>query len=627
MCGISGFYSFSKKFSAEELHAMTDELAHRGPDASGYFSDEVCSLGHRRLSIIDLSSNANQPMHSADGRYVMVYNGEVYNYHEIAAEMRQRFKTEFSTSSDSEVLLEAYAQYGPEFLQKLNGMFALAIYDKVKQEIFICRDRIGIKPVYYFWDGENFAFASELKSLTKLSFIPKELDRNAIYHFLHLGFISAPQSIYHAIKKLEAGSWMKISRGNLETTKYWDINSHVSDKVISNEKEAIVKLSDLLMSSVQYQLKSDVPFGVFLSGGIDSSLVTANAVNLSGVKVNTFSIGFKENRYNESFYAKAVAKHLGTNHHEFIVSYDDAIGLIDNIFDAYSEPFADSSSIPTMLVSKLARKHVTVTLSGEGGDELFLGYGAYQWARRLNNPFIRPFRRQAGKLIGSAGGKYQRYERYFNYPSEDLQYSHTLSQELYYFSHDEINHLVSDDFKKAERWNNIEPFSRFGVEIEHLKRPVNAMEKQAIFDLHFYLQADLLTKVDRASMRYSLETRVPYLDHRIIEFSLNLSPELKYKNDTTKYILKEILYQYVPQKFFERPKQGFAIPLEEWLKKELKFLVDDFLSEEVIRKYDLVDYNYVKELKADFLSGRRSFLYNRLWILIILHKWLLKNEA
>jgi asparagine synthase (glutamine-hydrolysing) len=626
MCGITGFYSKTHVFSENELHAMTDAIAYRGPDASGYFSDGLVSLGHRRLSIIDLSAAANQPMYSGDGRFVMVYNGEVYNYREIAAELKQKFRIEFKTSSDSEVLVEAYANYGPDFVKKLNGMFAIAIYDTVKKELFVCRDRIGIKPLYYFWDGSNFAFASELKALTRLSFIPKKLNHNAVYHFLHLGFISAPQSIYSSIKKMEAGTWLKISDSGKVITRFWEVNSTISDKVISNEKEAIVKLSDLLMSSVQYQIKSDVPFGVFLSGGIDSSLVTANAVNLSGVKVNTFSIGFEENRYNESTYAKAVAKHLGTNHHEFIVSYKDAIDLIDNIFDVYSEPFSDSSSIPTMLVSKLAKEHVTVTLSGEGGDELFLGYGAYKWAQRLQRPLIRTFRRPIGQLLGQTH-RFRRHQNYFDYPAEDLKYSHILSQELYYFSIPEINRLITEKFRSAHGFGNLESVSRFGIEIEHLKRPLNAMEKQAVFDLQFYLQADLLTKVDRASMYYSLETRVPYLDHRIIEFSLNLSPALKYKDGVTKYILKEILFQYVPKKFFDRPKQGFAIPLEQWLKKELRFLIDDFLSEEVVCKFDLVNYEAVRQLKKDFLENGQSYLYSRLWNLIVLHKWLVKNEA
>ena len=625
MCGITGHYSHNHIFSGLDISAMTNALVHRGPDAFGYYNDEICSLGHRRLSIIDLSQSANQPMHSADNRYVMVYNGEVYNYQEIANELKHNYKINFKTASDSEVILEAFVKYGVEFIKKLNGMFAIAIYDKIKNELYIFRDQIGIKPLYYFWDGQNFAFASELKALTKSTSISLEINPNAIYQFLHLGFIPAPQSIYNAIKKMESGTWCKISKNNIEFHHYWAINQQITEQTIHKEKEAIVKLSELLMSAVQYQIKSDVPFGVFLSGGIDSSLITANAVNLSGVKVNTFSIGFEENKYNESAYAKAVANYLGTNHHEFIVSYKDAIGLIDTIFDAYSEPFADASAIPTLLVSKLARQHVTVTLSGEGGDELFLGYGAYNWAKRLNQPFIAVFRRQIAAILAMSSSRFKRHANYFLYPAKNLQYSHILSQEQYYFSLPELDSLLTTSFTNYPGIKNTELLDNFGIEINHLKRFLLPMEKQAIFDLHFYLQGDLLTKVDRASMHFSLETRVPYLDHRIIEFSLNLSPHLKHKDGTAKYLLKEILYQYVPKKFFDRPKQGFAIPLEKWLRKELRFLIDEILSKEVIEKYNVVNFEYIQQLKERFFNGEH-FYYNRLWLLIVLHKWLLKNN-
>jgi asparagine synthase (glutamine-hydrolysing) len=625
MCGISGFYSFNEAFSESELHAMTEMLAHRGPDASGYFVDDTVGLGHRRLSIIDLSETANQPMHSADGRYVMVYNGEVYNYQEIASELKKDFKTVFKTASDSESILEAYVKYGPGFLEKLNGMFALAIYDKEKKELFVCRDRIGIKPLYYFWDGHNFAFASELKALTKLAFIPLQINRNAVYHFLHMGFVPAPYSIYKSIKKMDSATWIKISKDNLESSTYWSPQQQVKEQVITKEKEAIVKLSELLMSSVQYQIKSDVPFGVFLSGGIDSSLITANAVNLSGVKVNTFSIGFEENKYNESVYAKSVANYVKTNHHEFIVSHKDAIDFIDTIFEAYSEPFADPSAIPTMLVSKLARKHVTVTLSGEGGDELFLGYGAYQWAKRLNQPLVKNFRHQIAGILTNYTKRFNRHANYFLYPTEELKYSHILSQEQYYFSLQEADKLLTPEFISQTETQNTELLNNFGIEINNLRRTLDPMEKQALFDLQFYLQGDLLTKVDRASMHFSLETRVPYLDHRIIEFTLNLSPSLKYRNNVTKFLLKEILYQYIPKKFFDRPKQGFAIPLAKWLKHDLYFLIDETLSKEVIEKYNIVNYSHVEQLKKEFLNGK-DYYYSRLWLLIILHKWMKKHH-
>lgn len=625
MCGIAGYYSQNNVFSETELHAMTNAIAHRGPDAFGYYRDNMVGLGHRRLSIFDLSDNANQPMHSANNRYVIVYNGEVYNFEEIAKELKQSHKINFRTSSDTEVLLEAFDKYGPAFVQKLNGMFAIAIYDKQENQLFVFRDRIGIKPLYYFWDGTNFAFASELKALKQALFIPLEINRNAVYHFLHLGFIPAPESIYNSIKKLESGTWLRISKNNIEPHKYWSINKQITEKVITNEKEAMIKLHELVKSSVQYQIKSDVPFGVFLSGGIDSSLVTANAVNLSDTKVNTFSIGFEENRYNESVYAKAIANYLGTNHHEFIVSHKDAIDLFDIVLDTYSEPFADSSSLPTMLVSKLSRQHVTVTLSGEGGDELFLGYGAHQWARRLNHPLVKIARNLIGNILLTSNSRYQRHGNYFKYPNNNFQYSHILSQEQNYFSINQIDSLLTDHFKNHSNTTNSTLLNMFGIEINRLERNLKPIEKQAIFDLHFYLQDDLLTKVDRASMHYSLETRVPLLDHRIIEFALNLSPDLKYKNKTAKYLLKEILYQYIPKKLLDRPKQGFAIPLEKWLKNELRYLIEENLSKEVIEKYNFVNFEFVENLKKDFFAGK-DYLYNRIWLLIVLHRWLQKNQ-
>jgi len=617
MCGIAGYFSLNKRFSESELADMTNSLAHRGPDAAGFFTDDVVGLGHRRLSVIDLSDNANQPMHSADNRYVMVYNGEVYNYREIGTELKLKYKSNFRTASDTEAILEAYAQYGPEFVHKLNGMFALAIYDKHKNELFVCRDRLGIKPLYYYWDGSNFAFASELKALKKIRSIDFQINENAISQFLHLGFVPAPNSIYKSIYKLEAGSMMQLSKSGLDQQKYWSAKSKITKEVLSNEKQALVLLADLMMSSIQYQLKSDVPFGVFLSGGIDSSLVTAQACKLSNVKVNTFSIGFDENRYNESDYAKAIAKYLGTSHHEFIVHYSDAMNLIEDIFEAYDEPFGDSSAIPTMLVSKLAKQYVTVTLSGEGGDELFFGYGAYKWANRLDNPFLKTARKPISNVLSSFNSRFRRASKLFEFSSSDNINSHIFSQEQYLFSNTELDALLEKPYSD----NKSDIFSLAALSD---KRHLMPNEKQALFDIEYYLPYDLLTKVDRASMRYSLETRVPYLDHRIVEFALNLSPKLKYKNGVSKYLLKEILYQYVPESFFNRPKQGFAIPLEKWLKNELSFLIEDFLNEKIVTQFGVVRYQEVDRLKKMFHSGH-DYLYNRIWLLIVLHKWMVKN--
>jgi asparagine synthase (glutamine-hydrolysing) len=620
MCGIAGYFSKNNFFSRNDLENMTGILAHRGPDADGFFYDNVVGLGHRRLSILDLSSNGNQPMYSQNKRYLMVYNGEVYNYKEIANEIRYKRKTNdlnFHSSSDTEIILEAFVEWGTDFVHKLNGMFSIAIYDTLNQELFLFRDRIGIKPLFYFWNGSDFAFASELKALKQVKNIPRDIDEEAIYYYLNSGFIPAPFSIYKNIRKLKPGMALKISSEGMDSDIYWSIKSSVKKEIIKDEKKALIKLSDLLMSSVLYQMKSDVPFGVFLSGGIDSSLLTAQAVNLSSVKVNTFSIGFEESKYNEATYAKGIAGYLRTNHHEFILSYKDAIELIDKNIAINDEPYADSSSIPTMLVSRLARKYVTVVLSGDGGDELFFGYGAYQWAKRLHNPLIKFFRHPLSSAFSTLSNKYQRGAKLFEYYRESDIESHILSQEQYFFSRQELMEMLC---KKPENFLN----STLDISHYSFPRKISAMEKQAIFDLYYYLPDDLLTKVDRSSMKYSLEARVPYLDHRIIEFALNISPHLKYKNGITKYLLKEILYQYIPQKFFQRPKQGFAIPLEQWLKNELRYLIEDNLSKSVVENFNFVKYSYVKQLKESFFSGK-NYLYNRLWALSILHMWA-KNE-
>lgn len=621
MCGIAGYYSHRNIFSKDDLEKMTSSLVHRGPDAFGYFTDEVVGLGNRRLSILDLSANGNQPMHSHNNRYVISYNGEIYNFPDVANELKllnPNANINFNSSSDTEVILEAFAYWGLDFVEKLNGMFAIALYDKQEQEIYLIRDRLGIKPVYYYWNGQDFAFASELKALNQLKNIPKVINHDAVYYFLNVGFIPAPFSIYSDIKKLLPGTILHVSKNKINHHRYWNPKKQIKENVIDTEKKAMVEMSDLLASSIQYQMKSDVPFGVFLSGGTDSSLITAQAVNLSTVKLNTFSIGFKESRYNEATYARTIANYLRTNHYEFIVSYNDAIELIDKMMVAYDEPYADSSAIPTMLVSKLARKYVTVALSGDGGDELFLGYGAYKWAKRLSNPISNFLRHEISGSLSKFGNKYKRAAKLFEYNDEHDINSHILSQEQYFFSQKELDKLLLKPFKN--KIGNIFDISHWSY-----KRVLNEMEKQALFDLNYYLPDDLLVKVDRATMQYSLEARVPYLDHRIVEFALNLSPNLKCRNGTTKYLLKEILYQYVPEKLLNRPKQGFAIPLNIWLRKELKYLIDDYLSESIIKKHGIVDYAIVNQLKQNFFSGT-DYVYNRLWLLIVLHKWFEKNS-
>jgi len=624
MCGIAGFFSPNKNYSKDELINMTSCLSHRGPDAEGYFQDDLVGLGHKRLSIIDLSEAANQPMHSQCNRYVIVYNGEVYNFNEIAKKLNVQLKT----SSDTEVILEAFAKWGIEFVHELNGMFALAIYDKQDKNLFAFRDRIGIKPLYYYWDGKNFAFASELKSLLKLNQISgnKALNNSAVNAFLHLGYVPEPLCIYKNIKKLPAGHYAIIKEDDLTLQPYWKLDDNISSKTITDLHDAKSELKELITSSVKYRMISDVPYGTFLSGGTDSSLITAVAQQISNEPVKTFSIGFsdkegsalsgKETRYNEAPYAKAVANHLGTDHHEFIVSYKETIPLVEEMIDVYDEPFADSSAIPTMLVSKLAKQYVTVTLSGDGGDELFFGYGAHKWAERLDNPLIWFARKPISLILSQMSSRYKRAAHLFQYDDENHMKSHIFSQEQYLFSRIELKELLTPEFQLYPDLQE-EPLST--------NRKLTASEKQAIFDIKYYLKDDLLTKVDRASMKYSLENRVPLLDHRIVNFALNISPELKMHGSIQKYLLKEVLYEFIPKKMFERPKQGFAIPLSHWLKNELNYLIEEFLNRDNIEKHGVVNYEKVNQIKKRFLSGE-SYLYNRLWVLICLHWWLSQSQ-
>lgn len=613
MCGIAGFFSKSGFIKPEEITVMTNCLAHRGPDADGNFTENGIALGHRRLSILDLSTAANQPMLSANERFVIAFNGEVYNYKEIATELGLITKT----TSDTEVLLEAFAKVGEQFIHKCNGMFAIVLYDRQTQDLYIYRDRMGIKPVYYYWDGDNFAFASELKALRALPNIKAKLslDKVALNNYLHLEYIPAPRSIYNEIKKQPAGTYIKLSKGVLTVNTYWKLEDKITDNLEYNELEAKNKLRELLESSVRYRMISDVPFGTFLSGGTDSSVVTAVAQSISPTPVNTFTIGFNNEKFNERPYAEAVAKHLGTNHHEMVVDYADALALVDRVVDAYDEPMSDSSAINTMLVSKMARQHVTMTLAGDGGDELFLGYGMYTWAQRLSDPVIKSLRKPIGIALGLGNNRFKRAAQLFNYENQTEVKSHIYSQEQYVFSQTELPQILHSNY-----FTGIELNQATG----NVARKLTPVEEQAIFDMKYYLKDDLLVKVDRASMQYALETRVPLLDYRIVEFSLNLYQGLKIKGGTTKYLLKQVLYDYVPKQLFDRPKWGFAVPMAQWFKQELEPMVRETLSEKKTNDIGLLNYTEVQSLVNRFYTGE-DYLYKKLWQLILLHKWAEKN--
>jgi asparagine synthase (glutamine-hydrolysing) len=620
MCGIGGFFSERSWLSEADLQKMVSSMEHRGPDAGGIFIEGPAGLGHRRLSIIDLSVAANQPMHSQCGRYVIIYNGEIYNFREILADILKEMPG-FApkTTSDTEVILQAFALWGKSFASRLNGMFAIAIFDREAKKLFLFRDRIGIKPLYYFYDGNHFAFASELKGLMAVTSIRNQLSLNleAVALFLHLGYIPTPHSIFNEVKKFPAGSLATLDKECLRIAPWWQPSRKIKSSVIFDAGEALEQFETLLESSVRYRLISDVPYGTFLSGGIDSGLVTAMAQKVNSGPLNTFTIGFPEAKYNEADHARTMAIHLGTNHHELFVTEQETLDWLPMFFDAYDEPFADSSGIPTLLVAHMARKHVTMTLSGDGGDELFMGYGAYRWAERLGSNFPLFLRNAAAGLLERGSQRSKRAAMLFRYPDKEHFKSHIFSQEQYFFSGVEVEDLMIDK-------DSLPPIEE---SYQSLPRNLRPAELQALFDLHYYLPDDLLVKVDRATMANSLETRVPLLDYRIVEFALNLDYKLKVKNGQTKWLTRQLLKKFVPPELFERPKWGFAIPLRKWLQTDLKFLIDEYLSEDSIIKGGLLNPKPVKELIDQFLHHNKEYLYQRVWALIVLQRWLRNNPV
>ncbi len=622
MCGIAGYISLTKNIKLNQLKKATGLMQHRGPDAEGFYftEDENLGLSHRRLSILDLSESANQPMFSNDGRYAIVFNGEVYNFKELKLQLKDKGAS-LKTTSDTEVIVELFAEQGTDCFAQLNGMFSLAIYDTEKNRITLCRDHAGIKPLFIYFDETDFIFASELKVIRSIKGNQLTVNKNVIPYFLHLGYIPHPFTIYNNVEKFPAAHYlqMDINSSNFKNIHsaiipFWNLESRIEKKSVCNENEAKKILTGLLFDSVEKQLVSDVPIGTFLSGGIDSSLITAIASKVSSQKINSFNIAIGNGRFNESKYALQVAKYLNTEHHEFNVAEQQVLELIESIPNVYDEPFADSSALPTRMVSRLAKKYVTVALSGDGGDELFMGYGMYTWAKRLSNKWLKPMKHglfAASKLMND---KYQRAGNLFDYSNQNIK-SHIFSQEQYFFKENELyDILINNDFD-FERLNTMEVSSK----------RLSSEENQSVWDFNYYLPDDLLVKVDRASMYYSLEARVPLLDYRIIEFAYSLHREFKIKDGVMKYLLKETLYDFIPKEIFNRPKQGFSLPLHKWLKGDLKYLLDKYVCKEMIEQHNILKYEAVQKIKNQYLKGH-DYLYNRLWAIIILHWWLHENN-
>ncbi len=631
MCGICGYIG-RKSITLEQLKAMNDTMYHRGPDDSG---EEIYEMGggwragfaQRRLSILDLSALGHQPMHSPDGRVSIVYNGEIYNFRELREELADY---SFRSDCDTEVIIAAYLKWGIQCVERFNGMFAIALYDRRTEEIFLVRDRIGKKPLYYWYENSELVFASELKPIMKCPGFTGEIEARVLSRYLFQQYINAPESIWKKVYKVEPGAVLRYLHGEISTWKYWDIKEVYRQAQQNRVKEycdAKEQLKALLKKSVRMRMIADVPLGSFLSGGYDSSLITAIAQECSDSPVKTFSIGFHEERYNEAKYARAVAEYLGTNHTELYIDEQDMFDLVESIPQYYDEPFADSSQIATMMVSKLAREQVTVALSGDGGDEFFCGYNVYDnvaRAQRLDRlggmvhsicsvPGVRQLRledRLPFKVRVIAGNREKGSKTQFgagNYPIRARAMVKTMPAE---------EKVVPVHYLNE---------SSYGVENWQIRR--------MLLDMDTYLPGDILCKVDRAAMKYSLESRCPILDKEVMEYSFCIPHEYKYSNGNKKYILKDIAYDYIPKELLERPKVGFGVPLDKWLRGPLREQVLDYSSYDYLKKQDIFDAEYVSDMIEGYLltgdaGPATGANYSKLaWSFFVFQQWYRKYHV
>ncbi len=619
MCGIAGFCDFNKKSNRQTLIDMTDVLHHRGPDDSGYsfYKNDYAyiGLGHRRLSILDLSKHGHQPM--VFENLEIVYNGEVYNFKEIREELLKLSYT-FESDSDTEVILKAYHKWGIKAVDKFNGMFAITIYDKVSQKMIFIRDRAGVKPFYYYSHDGLFMFSSELKSFHKNQAFKKEIDLNGLGLFLQLGYIPQPHSIFEDTYKLKAGYYLEVDlkTQKMDEIKYWDvIDFYNMPKLDISESEAILETEKILKSAFEYRMVSDVPVGVFLSGGYDSSVVTALLQSERTQKLKTFTIGFYEEKFNEAHHAKKVADHLDTEHTEYYCTQKEAVEIFPDICEIYDEPFGDMSAIPTTLVSKIARESVTVSLSADGADEIFGGYGKYVSTIENHSKIMSKF-----KILGSKNiDRVAQFIQHSGIKKDDFLDSKVAR--LIYEDSIELQKLVPQFTTPVLKEKLIKNYKYKRVktsfdDIDNLNSSLDSFDKMFAVDYKTYMVDDVLHKVDRATMSVGLEGREPFLDQRIVEFVSRLPSDMKIKNGDKKWLLKEITHKYLPKDIMDRPKMGFAIPVDKWLKNELKDYVEEYVSD----KYDTVlDGKELEKIKKLFFLGRVN--YNVIWNVLIFQMW------
>ncbi len=620
MCGICGYIS-KNRITIDDLTKMNNTITHRGPNDSGveiYDGKNGYNIGfaQRRLSILDLSELGHQPMHSKDHRISVVYNGECYNFLELKEELSDY---QFKSNCDTEVIIAAYLKWGIKCVDKLKGMFAIAIYDRETEEVFLVRDRIGKKPLYYSYEDGNIIFGSELKPIMAAPRFEGSINKEIIKKYMFHYYIQAPNTIFEHVYKLEPGSILRFKDGNITIEKYWDIATQyneLSKHQVKSYEEAKSTLKDLLEDAVRKRMIADVPLGAFLSGGYDSSLMTAMAQKIVSEPVKTFSIGFHEEGYNEAKYAKEVANYLGTEHTEHYVSEKDMFEMLHDIATYYDEPFADSSQIPTMLVSKVAKEKVTVALSGDGGDEFFCGYNSYDMVKRAQQLDMLG---GVAHTIGNAPGIKQ------------LGLMDRLPSKVRIIANNRNpltkTQLVSEYYEQALDQMLIHNEGNVRYEIEHRYTAKDWQIKRMLLDMEAYLPGDILCKVDRASMKYSLEARCPILDTDVMEYSFRIPHEYKYNKGNKKHILKDIAYDYIPKEMLERPKVGFAIPRDQWLRGPLKEELLAYSDEKFLKEQGIFHGAYMTSFLQNYFAsgdqGRGTGLnYSTIiWSFYMFQKW------
>jgi asparagine synthase (glutamine-hydrolysing) len=615
MCGIIGFSSLSQDYANELLHT----IQHRGPDDKGIFESDTMTLGHVRLSIQDLSNAGHQPMQYEN--LVIVFNGEVYNFKEIRKELTDEYT--FDSNSDTEVVLKAFHKWGEKAIDKFIGMFAFAIYDQEKKKLWLFRDRVGVKPLFYYHDGEAFVFASELKPIIRYfqGHDTLAISKTALHDFFQFGYISSGNSIFNHCHKLPPGHYLIFENNKIELHQYWSITPFFEKpKFEKSEEELTDELEALLINSFKYRMVSDVPVGIFLSGGIDSSLVAAILQKHYG-NINTFTIGFEEAKYNEAEYAKKVAEHLGTTHTEKYLSVTEAKEILDHFVDIYDEPFGDSSGIPTALVSKVAKDAgVKVVLSADGGDEIFCGYERYWFNYNLGKKilkFPRFLRCTIASIMDIVGPKIvSKFIRVHNIEHKWNQLSEMLEGEGWQSFYESMVHNAKNyEIKQLLGSDRYAEEKSFAVGAKE-----HPMQGMMLWDYHRYMSDDILVKVDRATMYHSIEGREPLLDHRIAEFMAQVPFNLKYKDGTSKYLLRKVLERYLPKELIDRPKMGFGIPMFEWFSSDLRSLFENYLTRERIQREGLLNPEYVSSEYKKFLNGDVLNI-NKLWFILVFEMW------